>query len=82
MSALPEMACRELVEVITEYLEGGLSAEDRARFEEHLRNCPPCTEYVAQFRATIELAGRIEAEDLPEDARASLVAAFRDWHTR
>lgn len=79
MSALHEMPCRELVEVVTEYLEGGLSATDRRRFEEHLASCPPCTEYVAQFRATIELAGRIDPDAMPEETRIALEAAFQGW---
>jgi anti-sigma factor RsiW len=81
MTTLPEMPCRELVEVITDYLEHRLPAEDRARFEAHLGECPPCTEYMAQFRATIALAGHLDPEDVPEDALAPLRDAFRDWRT-
>ena len=80
MSALEEMPCRELVEVITDYLDGTLAEADRIRFEEHLANCPPCSEYVAQFRLTIELAGRVEPDQLSDEALAELEAAFRGWH--
>jgi anti-sigma factor RsiW len=74
---MTEMACNELVDVITEYLEGTLPAGDRARFEAHLPECPFCTEYLAQMRATIDRLGREEAA-LSPPARAALLAAFRD----
>lgn len=73
------MACQELVEVITDYLEGTLSAVDRARFEAHLAQCIHCTRYLEQFRLTIEEAGRIKAEELPEELTGQLLDAFRGW---
>jgi predicted anti-sigma-YlaC factor YlaD len=76
-----EMACRELVEAVTDYLEGALSDADRARFEEHLEVCRGCRTYLDQMRRTIELAGRLTSEDVavPASARDSLLAAFRRW---
>ena len=76
---LPEMPCQELVEVITDYLEGTLPESDRARFEEHLAACAKCREYVAQFRRTIEAVGRIGQEDLDPRVRETLVTAFHGW---
>lgn len=79
-SNLPEMPCRDLVEVVTSYLDDALSADDRARFEAHLEICEACVMYVDQVRETIRLAGRaVPAEELPADLRAGLQAAFRDW---
>jgi anti-sigma factor RsiW len=74
---MSEMACKELVEVITAYLEGTLPEVDRRRFDEHLLECPFCTEYVAQMRATIVGLGRLEEPTIPADRRAELLAAFR-----
>lgn len=51
------MRCRELVELLTECLDGALSARDRERLRAHLRTCAGCREYVAQFRRTIDLIG-------------------------
>ena len=73
------MMCRELVEVISDYLEGTLPPADRARFESHLAACDGCTRYLEQFRLTIEGAGRLRAEDLPEDLTDQLLATFRGW---
>jgi anti-sigma factor (TIGR02949 family) len=74
------MPCRELIEVITEYLEGGLAAEDRTRFEEHLEACSACRMYLDQFETVIRTLGRIEEDQLDAELRAGLVAAFSDWH--
>ncbi len=79
MPDLPEMPCRELVEVITDYLEDALPASDRLRFEAHLAECDACREYVEQFEQTIALSGRIEPEQLPQDMQAELLNAFRAW---
>lgn len=79
---LPEMPCRELVELITEYLEDRLSPRDRARFEAHLAECPPCQRYLDQFRQTIRVLGRLPEESLSPAARDMLLAAFRGWSTR
>ncbi len=73
------MDCDELVEVITEYLEGTLPQGDRARFEKHLAVCPGCQEYLKQMRLTIKSLGSIEEEGIPGEARGVLLEAFRDW---
>ena len=73
------LACREAVELVTEYLEGALSRGDRVRFEEHLADCPHCSAYLEQLRMTIAVAGRVEPEDLSADAQADLVALYRRW---
>jgi anti-sigma factor RsiW len=78
MSDLAEMPCRELVEVVTAYLEDALPERDRRRFEAHLEECDDCREYLEQFRETIALAGRVAPDGLSPQARADLLAAFRD----
>ena len=79
MTDLPEMPCRELVEVITDYLEDALPHDDRLRFEAHLGECDACRDYVEQFEQTIALSGRVEAEELPPGLQDELLAAFRAW---
>jgi len=76
---LPEMPCRELVEVITDYLEDQLSPIDRERFAAHLAECDACRTYMDQFRQTIRVLGRLPEEALSAEARANLLAAFRGW---
>ena len=73
------LTCNELVELVTDYLEGNLGEEDRARVERHLAACDGCTAYVDQMRVTISVVGRIEVDDLSEAAKEELLHAFRNW---
>jgi len=73
------MSCKELVELVTEYLEGSLSWRQRRRFEKHIALCHGCTAYVEQFRVTLRTLGRLRVEDVSPAARDELLAAFRDW---
>jgi len=79
--SLPEMPCQELVELVSDYLEGALSPVDRARFEAHIRQCEGCTHYLEQIRLTIRLAGRLTAESMSQEARDTLLRAFHDWRS-
>jgi anti-sigma factor RsiW len=74
-----QLSCQELVELVTDYLEGALSAADRARFEEHIGKCIGCKQYLEQMRATIALTGQISPADLSAEAERKLLDAFRDW---
>jgi anti-sigma factor RsiW len=82
MATVPQLKCRELVELVTDYLEDRLTPEDRRRFDEHLAGCEACTRYLEQFRTTIRLVGRLREEDLEPQVREALLDAFRDWHAR
>jgi anti-sigma factor RsiW len=73
------LTCREIVELVTEYLDGAMEAGRRARFEAHLAGCRGCTAYLEQFRTTITVAGRLDVDDVPEPAMAGLLSAFRHW---
>jgi anti-sigma factor RsiW len=73
------MTCRELVELVTDYIEGGLAASDRERFETHLGECDSCAVYVEQIRVVVDASGRLSEEQLHPDARDELLIAFRSW---
>ena len=77
----PEMPCRDLVEVVTLYLDGGLDDTDRRRFEQHLAECEDCDAYVEQIRATIAGTERSGARGapLPAALREDVRRAFRGW---
>ncbi len=74
-----ELTCKELVELVTDYLERALSAAERARFERHVRTCAGCRTYLGQMRALVRAAGRLARVDLGPAARSPLLAAFRGW---
>jgi anti-sigma factor RsiW len=78
MNADREMPCQELVEVVTDYLEGALSAADHRRLEAHLAECDACTEYLDQMRRVAgELRG-LSGETIAPERRDALLAAFRE----
>jgi anti-sigma factor RsiW len=74
-----QLSCQELVELVTDYLENGLAAEERARFDDHISRCDGCTEYLTQMRLTIELTGSLSPESLSPEAEHALRHAFRGW---
>ena len=74
-----EMACDELVELVSDYLDDCLDADTRARVDRHLAECDGCSNYLQQFRSTISTLGRVTEEKLDADFRDRLMAAFRDF---
>jgi anti-sigma factor RsiW len=76
-----DMTCRELVQVVTDYLEGMLPDADRLRLEAHLAVCPYCEEYVAQMRQTIEALGELPSEPIDPSRQEELLRAFRGWRS-
>lgn len=74
------LTCQELVELVTDYLDGALSRADRGRFEAHIDACGNCSEYLAQFRQTVEITGTLREEDVDAVARKELLAQFQSWH--
>lgn len=77
--ALAHLSCRELVELVTAYLEGALPAGARKRFEAHVAECDGCTTYLEQMRTTIRLSGALQVEDVSPQAERVLMLAFREW---
>jgi anti-sigma factor RsiW len=73
-----DIACIELVELLTEYLEGALPPDEAAAVDEHLQDCPPCRVYLAQMRATIDALGSVPMATLSTTALNTLLDAFRD----
>ncbi len=74
-----ELACQEVVELVTEFLEEKLSPEERTRFEMHLCFCEPCRTYLQQMRDVIRNARKLGGETLPPGAKEALLLAFRSW---
>jgi anti-sigma factor RsiW len=74
-----ELTCKELVELVTGYLDGSLRGRRRRRFETHLSGCDGCTRYMQQIEATIRATGRLTEEGVTEEQKTVLLAAFRDW---
>ena len=75
----PGLTCRELVELVSDYLEGALPPADHARFETHIAGCDNCAGYLRQMRETVALLGTLPADALSVEAEDELRAAFREW---
>ena len=73
------ITCQELVELVTDYLEGALPTGQRERFEAHLSTWPGCEDYLQQMRLTIGATGRLSEDSLEPNTRDALLALFRDW---
>jgi predicted anti-sigma-YlaC factor YlaD len=74
-----DLECREVVEAVTDYLEGTMAPGDRLRFDHHLALCEGCRDYLEQMRTVIRVAGRPVADAVPSETMAGLLRAFRDW---
>lgn len=75
---LPEMPCQELVEVVTDHLEGQQTPRDRRRFDLHLAECPACRRYLEQVVCTLGLLARMPRPGLPTTSREAILRAFRE----
>jgi anti-sigma factor RsiW len=73
------LSCQELVELVTDFVEGALAPEERDRFEQHLAECGDCLRYLEQMRETIRLTGRLTPETIDPEAEAVLLGVFRGW---
>ena len=73
------ISCAEVVELVTDYLERALPADEMSLFEQHLNFCDGCIVYVEQIRATAAAVGRVSEDDVPPEAKEQLMAAFREW---
>ena len=75
------MKCREVVELMTDYLEGALTAADRERFEQHIVGCDGCRAYLQQLRLTLRAMRSVEGVPIPDRVQTELVRAFRNWRS-
>jgi anti-sigma factor RsiW len=76
-----QLSCQELVELVTDYLEGALPEDERLRFEDHISRCDGCKVYLEQIRQTVAAAGRLTEDALSPEAERALLDAFRGWQT-
>ncbi len=75
------MNCRQVVELMTDYIEGALSVRDRARFEDHIAGCDGCRAYLAQLQTTRRVLGKLADEPVPASVERDLLEAFRSWRS-
>jgi anti-sigma factor RsiW len=72
-----ELSCQELVELVTDYLEGVLDPSRLAALDAHLAACDGCDTYVEQMRQTVAaLRGLGDGETLFPQTRETVLAAL------
>jgi anti-sigma factor RsiW len=74
-----EVVCRELVELVTPYLEDVLPPQERAAVDRHLAACDGCRTYLEQMRQTIRAIGHVPQEAITSSTREEVLAIFRAW---
>ena len=74
-----KLTCREVVELVTDYLEASLPPEKQAQFVDHVSNCPGCTAYVTQVQQTISMLHKLAAEPVFPETKEELLAIFQEW---
>jgi hypothetical protein len=79
MAEHEHISCQEVVELVTDYLEQALPADEAALFEQHVNFCDGCEWYLDEMRSTISAVGRITEEEVPADTRDKLLTAFQEW---
>lgn len=77
-----DLSCKELVELVTDYLENALPSRERMLFDEHMELCPGCVTYLTQMRMTITAVGSLSPETMDPVARTELLEVFRTWKRR
>ena len=76
---LGDLTCKEVVELVTDYLEGALPPHMRRRFDQHMTGCDPCVVYLDQMRQTIATLGKLPEESVPQNVLDTLLEHFRRW---
>ena len=76
---MADLTCQELVELVSDYLEGALDEETTARFEQHVALCPGCERYLNQMKETASILGEIPVESLSDEVQATLLRTFRGF---
>jgi len=72
------LTCQRAVELATNYLDGALTAPERRAFEDHLKDCPHCAEYLRQIRIAIEATGHVDSDEFPAATRDTLITLYRN----
>ena len=79
MPDLGGLSCKEIVELVTDYIEDMMAPDLCRRFDQHLSVCHPCVIYVDQMRQTIATLGNLPEESVPQAALDTLLEHFRRW---
>lgn len=75
--AMESLNCEEFVDLVVEYVDGGLEPEISTRFENHLDDCPECVDFLESYRRTGEVCRRALNVEMPQPVKSSLFNYLR-----
>lgn len=74
------LSCKQITEIITDYLEGRMGFAERMRFQMHVGLCKHCRAYLRQMKTTVAAVGQLPDEPMPDDVRDAMRKRFAHWH--
>lgn len=74
-----EISCKELVDLVADYMDEAISDDARAKFEQHLSECGYCSAYVQQMHLTVKLTNKLTEPEADQPAPDELMNIFRKW---
>ncbi|MBI4590091.1 MAG: zf-HC2 domain-containing protein [Candidatus Rokubacteria bacterium] len=73
-----EPNCREIVDLLAEYLDGSLEPATARRLRSHLEGCAPCVAFVNTYKGTVKAARRLKETDIPPELKDRLLSFLRE----
>ena len=69
--------CRQIADLLGDYLDGTLPKSTRELLEWHIEGCPPCVAFVNTYRGTINAAAKLKEVQVPAELKKRLLAVLR-----
>ena len=79
MMTSKDLTCKEVVELVSDYLEHALLPEVQKQVEKHVGECPGCTIYLEQIQKTIVMLRGLAEESVFPETKQQLLEVFRGW---
>ena len=81
MTAEADVTCREVAELLSDYLDDAIPAPDRARLDAHLAECNGCAAALEQLRETIRVSGTLTEAQVAQERLEPVRSVFRTWRS-
>ena len=72
-----ELECRQIAELLGEYLDGTLPGHTRELLEWHVEGCGPCIAFLNTYRGTVNAARNLAPVEIPAELRQRLLGVLR-----
>ena len=72
-----QFSCQECVDILRAYLDGEMSPEEESHLKAHLGDCPPCVDFLEQYKSMPGLCKKALARKMPDELSQKLKAFLR-----